>query len=501
MGCIPCQRHLISVSTITPGNKVDITGETEKKSLKEQKTKFQTFKEHSGELDMLREGSNYRLFRQRSKEEGIHFVYLLDKNPKRKTLNNVTRNDLSDKLASFKKLNHANNTQIDDIHISNRKIQIKTQTHHEDNIFDKVIKCSDLLAEHEIKKIMRFILETIHYYHSNDIADYDFSPEKVFVEYTTMLSIKFVNFGLYHTLNRLNLTRNKARSNPFFLAPEVIEGGDTSSKADMWSCGIIMYLLFFGEYPLNTYTLDEYTASLKCEVKLNHYVKSVSNNAKDLIKALLELKPENRPTAEEALRHEWFISKVKPSITSSGCLVLRQDILENLKKFHSRHKLLTGIAGYINNKVNQTRAKIELENIFKQCEDRIGLDDLVFCVERVMSPIETKFLVEKCYNKLDITNQGLEYNTFLANAFEVETINLHKLFDSFVKIHYSSSRLTRENLKSLLLTGMIYDKLVLEMDLFQVLLEELELQDLNDYGADNLVNLLNNIIKIIYNNN
>jgi serine/threonine protein kinase len=499
MGCIPCHRNLISVSTINHKPQDEVTKEIENKIiLREQMTKFKSFRT-TGNLNLVKDGINFRHFRQKENDNTIKHIYLIDKNSHKSSKN--LNNDISEKLSNFRKLNHVNITQVHDIDFTIKKIQIKCQMTSEDNIIDKVIKCSDLLAEYEVKKIMKNILEAIHYYHSNNVIDCDLSHEKILIDYNNTLSLKLVNFGIFNLLNECNMTKNKVRSIPFFLAPEVLQGNPTA-KSDLWSCGVIMYMLFYGDYPFNINTLEEFThtvTNLK-EIRFYNEIKSISLNAKELMRLLLNTNPDERVTAEDALKHEWFTTKVKPSITSSGCLVLREDILDNIKKHHSRHKLLTTIAGYVNHKCTLIRSKSELENIFIQCKDRIGLDDLVFCVERVMSPIETKLLVDKAYNKLDITDDGLESETFLKYAFDYDTMTLMKHFESYVKIHFGLNRITKANLVALLTTGLIYDKYVVENDLFELLLEELNLSELKDYSSADLLNLLNNYIKSICSN-
>jgi serine/threonine protein kinase len=501
MGCVPCQRQLISIATI-PNHKPGLqTSYTKKGIFKEQMTKFKTFIEESGVIEIIREGINYKVFKVKDKDNSFHLIYLID-NKSKEIMNNTIRNSLMMKIDRIRKLQHCNLTQIDNVDFSTKKIQIKLNMSFENNIIESVIKSSDLLAEYEIKKIMKLLFESIHYAKSNNIDDYDLSPERIFIEYKNTLDVKIVNYGLYNILNKIELTKNNVRSMPYYLAPEVLQG-NPNPKSDMWSCGILMYFLFYGDYPFGCNNLDIFISSLNSldDIPFKEGIKSVSNSAKDLIKQLLQVEANKRPMAEEALKHEWLNTKTKPSITSSGCLLIRQEVLEGIMKQHVKHKFISSIICYMRNKIAMREAKRQLEYIFQQCDERISLDDLIFCVERVLSPIETKYLVEKCYSKLDIEDDGLDPVSFLKYAFETESNNIFKLFETYTKIHFNNSnKMSKDELINLFSTGLIYDKYATEDDLFYRLIDiEKENDNIKEYQAEGVISLLNKAIDIICN--
>lgn len=94
---------------------------------------------------------------------------------------------------------------------------------------------------------------------------------------------------------------------PYYVAPEVLLA-DYDEKCDIWSVGVILYMLLSGYPP---FTGDDELEIIK-NVRVGHYdlnapsMEHVSQDAKDLISSLLDYNPANRPSANEALQHAWI---------------------------------------------------------------------------------------------------------------------------------------------------------------------------------------------------
>ena len=99
---------------------------------------------------------------------------------------------------------------------------------------------------------------------------------------------------------------------PRFIAPEVLNG-NISPKCDIWSVGVLLYLLVSGIPPFDGSNDNEILHKvLKGEFNFNYQpFKAVSSECKDLIKKLLVLNPDRRLTAQEALNHPWFYKASK----------------------------------------------------------------------------------------------------------------------------------------------------------------------------------------------
>lgn len=95
---------------------------------------------------------------------------------------------------------------------------------------------------------------------------------------------------------------------PGYVAPEVLKGDAYGAAVDMWSMGVILYILLCGFPPF----YHESTAQLYKQIKKGDYDfpdpywTQISANAKDLVRKLLTVNPQNRATPDDVLRHPWI---------------------------------------------------------------------------------------------------------------------------------------------------------------------------------------------------
>merc|ERR1719281_1856419 len=147
--------------------------------------------------------------------------------------------------------------------------------------------------------------------------------------------LKIIDFGLSCSFSSDQVLTTKAGT-PYYVAPQVL-AGKYDKASDMWSVGVIMYVLLCGYPPF----YGETDADVLTKVRLGNFTfnaadwKCVSEDAKTLIRKLLKMNPRDRWTAEQALNHVWVKNKA-PKATN---VPIEGNLMGNLRNFRSQNKL------------------------------------------------------------------------------------------------------------------------------------------------------------------
>lgn len=178
-------------------------------------------------------------------------------------------------------------------------------------LFEKLTeKNSSVFSEAQAAEILQKLLHAINHCHSNNIAHRDLKPENImYSKKGDDAEIKIIDFGLSKKTKTKKSKLATMVGTPYYVAPEVLEGF-YSFECDLWSIGVIMYILLSGYLPFSGNTRAEVFERVK-SADYNFNQKewdNVSQNAKDLITEMLTTNRKNRITASAALKHSWFKS-------------------------------------------------------------------------------------------------------------------------------------------------------------------------------------------------
>ncbi|CAD8051867.1 unnamed protein product [Paramecium primaurelia] len=178
------------------------------------------------------------------------------------------------------------------------------------------------LDEETISKIMKSIFAAIEYLHSQQIIHRDIKPDNILIQNSEDLSsVKIADFGLsyqYMPEIRYYQTVSQQCGTFIFMAPEQILNKAYNKAVDMWSCGVVLYMLLNqGKHPFypRISTKKEFINSfpdLKYEQPLH-----ASLLARDLLQRLLQYDKDSRYTAAQALVHPWITRNFNQSIPMS----------------------------------------------------------------------------------------------------------------------------------------------------------------------------------------
>uniref|UniRef100_A0A672Q2F5 non-specific serine/threonine protein kinase n=1 Tax=Sinocyclocheilus grahami TaxID=75366 RepID=A0A672Q2F5_SINGR len=162
------------------------------------------------------------------------------------------------------------------------------------------------LTEEKVSLYLRDILEALHYLHTCRIAHLDLKPENVLIEQTSNQPlVKLTDFGdAAHLSNTPYI--HPLLGSPEFSAPELVLGEPAALASDLWSLGVLAYVMLSGASPFLDESVEETCLNI-CRLDFSFpedYFRSVSQAARDFVCDLLQGEPCRRPSAQVCLREE-----------------------------------------------------------------------------------------------------------------------------------------------------------------------------------------------------
>jgi hypothetical protein len=160
--------------------------------------------------------------------------------------------------------------------------------------------------EHRARLLFAQVVEAVHYLHDLNITHRDVKPENIlFASKNDELTVKLTDFGL-STMKEGRLTTRCGT--PSYCAPELLAAAGYGKSVDMWSLGVLAYVVLTGVLPFvgsDRADLFKRIQKGQYEFRPEHSAR-LSQLAKDLISRLLRLQPMERYSARETLQHPWL---------------------------------------------------------------------------------------------------------------------------------------------------------------------------------------------------
>lgn len=270
-------------------------------------------------------------------------------------------------ISIMKQMDHPNIIRLYESFEDNRFIYLVLELCVGGELFDRIID-SGHFTETQAALLMQQIIRAVYYMHHEHVCHRDLKPENfLFVtkEPIEKNNLKVIDFGLScnFTDNNPNLT-TKAGT-PYYVAPQVL-AGKYDQQSDMWSCGVIMYVMLCGYPPF----FGETDAEVLSKVRLGNFSfnaadwKNVSEDAKNLIRMLLKMNPKDRYTAKLALTHEWIVNKAP---MSQNVNLQDKGLLTNLRTFRVQNKLKKAALHVIAGQLSDDKIK-KLRDIFNSLD-------------------------------------------------------------------------------------------------------------------------------------
>jgi calcium-dependent protein kinase len=368
----------------------------------------------------------------------------------------LTDNEIMDEIEILKKLAHPDIVKIIEFYNTRDAYYIINDYCEDGELYNQITK---RFNETQIAVMFKQIFSGLSYLHSNNIIHRDLKLENILIsdiekiDGLELFDIKIIDFGTAKLYDKAHKKQKAIVGSSYYIAPEVLKR-NYDEKCDMWSCGVILYMLLVGHAPFDGETDNDIIKSIKVGVyKTNEerYVNG-SEELKDLITKLLKIDPKERISAKEALNHNFFIKANANLIYQNISKDLILSFIHNLLSYRINSKFQEMVLAYIIHNMPKPKGSkdaIKLFFIFNEGGDgkltKEELKDglLNFVTEDYLNNFDDIFL------QLDGAKHGyLEYEEFLRAVLDKkEALTEETLIYAFNFFDKGTGYITMDNIK------------------------------------------------------
>jgi calcium-dependent protein kinase len=353
------------------------------------------------------------------------------------------------------KADHPNIIKLYEIFETTNSYYLIMEECHGGELFDRIlerIQNNQMYSEKEAAEIIKQVVSAIEYCHKNGVAHRDIKPENLLYlkageEYNN--PIKIIDFGLSQTLNTQKKLNSKVGT-AYYVAPEILAGTYTE-KCDIWSIGVILYILLSGDPPFN----GSSDAIIYSKIKKLDFCypankwNNISREAKDLLRHMICLEGE-RYSASEVISHPWF------QIVNDVSLEKLNFSPKFFKDYTKVNQLKKIILLLIATRLQEGDIN-ELKEIFKAFDTdndgQIQYNEFQAGLKKLNSKEMKPDEVQSLFNSIDVDKNGkIDYTEFIAATLQKKLIlKQEKLYDAFEMLDKNrDGKISKEELISIL---------------------------------------------------
>ena len=349
---------------------------------------------------------------------------------------------------------HPNIIKLYEIFESKRSYYLIMEECKGGEVFDRIIEHiqkKDMYSEKNASIILRQMMSAVEYCHNNGIAHRDLKPENLLYLNAGPEEnnpIKVIDFGLSQVISPERKLKTKVGT-AYYVSPEILEGS-YSEKCDIWSAGVILYILLSGDPPFNgpsDLTIYKKIAEMKYDFPENKWSK-ISNEAKDLITHMIA--PENeRYTARQVMEHPWM------KVTQENLVNLNFDpsfLVDYARSNPFKKMTLLFIASRLDeNEINHLKKTFEAFNLKK--DGQISYEELKKGLKELNCQRITDEELCELFKSIDVDKNGkIDYTEFLAATMQKKMyLKEERLFEAFCNFDLDGcGKITKKELMSVL---------------------------------------------------
>jgi serine/threonine protein kinase len=256
----------------------------------------------------------------------------------------LSSEDLTALVAEVKilrEMQHPHIVKLYDVFQEDKYFFLVTEYMPGGELFERIVK-KNFYSEREARDLVKVLLDTIAFCHDADVVHRDLKPENLLLSsLEDDADIKLADFGFAKksAIQNGDAGLVTACGTPGYVAPEILASKPYGKEVDIWSIGVITYILLCGYPPFhhdNQGVLFRLIKAGRFEFD-SPYWDDVSAEAKDLISKMLVLKPAERWTARQLLEHPWIAGDAVKDVQLTTAL-------QELRKFNARRKFRAAVS-------------------------------------------------------------------------------------------------------------------------------------------------------------
>jgi len=324
---------------------------------------------------------------------------------------------LQQEINIMKQLNHPYIVKLHEVYETPKKIYIIMENYDGGELVSKIREKS-YCSEEDVRVIITRLADAVAYLHEHGIVHRDLKPENILLsteDPEDMYNIKVMDFGLATCKDSSTMIENICGT-PFYMAPEVVDNLGYSQQCDIWSIGVMMYLLLVGYKKECEVELLQMISNRKIEFP-DEYWKDISIGAKNLVENLLKFDPAQRITAKEILQHPW-IKGVENGVCSNTTVF---DLMKSYKAEKRLKKIINVVIAAIflcngTFKVNHDPVSDSQSNIDENSTSEPSLNNGTKEKKTVKKTNLNKVKLDECHGSGKLAPLKTHYKTGSSNS-------------------------------------------------------------------------------------